>query len=94
MIRDVIYGGVDLNWNMFEHQLEYMAYLNQHHIDTLGKSKVKYKYGKYYVHFYVIIKMFENNNTAITETMLADILTLYNATTECNPLIDWIISKL
>jgi hypothetical protein len=93
-IRETIYGGYKIDWDMLEHEEEYKKYLCQRYNSFLRKITNRYKFSKSFVHFYIILKMFENNKTEITKEMQEKITKLYQGGKQNIPIIDWIEKEL
>lgn len=93
--RRKIYGDSGIQWSVLEHKKEYMSFVR----DKMTKSnyhvlKDPWVLGKFFVHYYMILKIFENNSVEMTEQMKNDIKLLYGRTEQAGPIIQWIISKL
>lgn len=89
-IRDTIYGGVDLGWNILDYKEDYFNYLKSSYKEQTSKILYKWKHGKVFVHYYIPLKMFENNSTELTAEMKADIEKLYSNTEEALTVIGWV----
>jgi len=92
-IRKTIYGSFDIDWNMLEHEEEYLSHIKDSY-SQLKKYPNRWKIGKSFVHYYIILKIFENNKVEITDKMYEDIELLYKGVIECEPIIQWIDGKL
>lgn len=96
VVKEVIYGGYDHGWDMLAHEEEYKAFIK----NAYDNSKVTlvrntpYKYSKYYVHYYIILKIYENQSIELTSEMLADIEKLYNPRSSNSSIMDWVIEKM
>lgn len=95
-IRKTVYGGVELNWSMLDHKQEYLAFIKDrfNNKSNLGILKDPWRMGKSFVHYYTILKIYENNKVEITEEMLNNITLLYGGTEEAKPVIDWVFAKM
>jgi hypothetical protein len=78
---------------MLEHKEEYLNHLKENYAN-LKKFSNRHKIGKSFVHYYIILKIFENNKIEITEQMTEDIELLYSGSQECESIIQWIDSQL
>jgi hypothetical protein len=92
-IRKTVYGSFDIDWNMLEHKEEYLSYIKKTYL-SLKKHPNSRIIGKSFVHYYIILKIFENNKIEITEQMTEDIELLYSGSQECESIIQWIDSQL
>ena len=97
-VKEIIYGGYTNEWNMFDHEKEYKQYIKKRYTNTSEKTIVRgtgYRPGKFYVHYYIILKIYENKVAEINEDMIKDVRLLYTSHGEDrNIIIDWVISKL
>jgi hypothetical protein len=94
-IRKIIYGNSNLNWSMLNHKTKYLNYIKDRFATT--KYDVLWEpwnFGKHLVHYYNVLKIYENNKAELNEQMLLDIKTLYGSTQEAMPIIEWIIAKM
>lgn len=94
-IRKTVYGSANLNWSMLNHKEKYIDYIKNRF------SKTKYhilpdpwRVGKHLVHYYLVLKIYENNKAELTEELLVDIKTFYSGTEASMPMIEWTIAKL
>jgi hypothetical protein len=94
-IRKIIYGNSNLNWSMLDHKAKYIAYIKNKFASTKYHILPSpWKFGKHLVHYYVILKIYENNKAELTDQMLLDIKALYDTTEASMPIIDWIMLNL
>jgi hypothetical protein len=94
-IRKTIYGNSNLGWLMLDHKLKYINYIkNKYNSSNYHLLKDPWRVGKGFVHYYTVLKIYENNKAELTEQMLLDIKTLYGSTEAANPIIEWTIAKL
>jgi hypothetical protein len=94
-IRKIIYGNSNLNWSMLNQKTKYLNYAKDRFATTnYGLLVEPWKFGKHLVHYYNILKIYENNKAELNEQMLLDIKTLYGGTEEAMPIIEWIIAKM
>lgn len=93
-IKIVLFGNSDFSWNMFSHQEEYMSFLKDRYLNTIAKVPNKRVFSKLFVHFYLVLKMFDNGSSEITQEMSNAIKCLYNNTVEAEFIINWVIDKL
>lgn len=93
-IKVVLSGSHDFSWDMFSHQEEYMNFLRNRYLNTIAKVPNKRVFSKLFVHFYLVLKMFDNGSSEITQEMSNAIRCLYNSTVEAGLIIDWTIDKL
>lgn len=93
-INKVMYGSWDYEWDMFSHKEEYLKFLKEEYISTIGKRVNRSKVTKHWVHYYIIVKMYENNSIELTEEMIKDINNLYDSSGNHYELIDYIEEKL
>ena len=92
--RDVIYGSWDLQWDILVYKDIYLNYIKAQYANTIGKRINRSKITKGWVHYYIILKIFDNNKVEITEEMLQDINTLYSSTEGTEAIIQWIEDRL
>lgn len=93
--RDTVYGSWDFEWDMLNHKEKYLQYLNQTYFNSIGKRINRNKLTKAWVHYYIVLKIYENQSIEITDEMKTDINILYNASDGSQlPIIDWIEEKL
>jgi len=93
-IRERVYGSLNYEWDMLSHEQEYIEHIKNKYMNTVGQLKVKTNYTKPFVHYYIILKMFENQKLEITPEMKKNIEILYNSGPESAQIIDWIEIKL
>jgi hypothetical protein len=94
-IRKTIDGNSNLNWSMLSYKTKYINYAKDRFATTnYGLLVEPWKFGKHLVHYYNILKIYENNKAELNEQMLLDIKTLYGGTEEALPIIEWIIAKM
>lgn len=94
-IRKTVYGKSNLSWSMLDHKQKYLEYIKTKFDTTNYLILVDpWKFGKHLVHYYNILKIYENNKAELTPEMLADIKKLYDAKEEAMPIIQWIFAKL
>lgn len=93
-IRETVYGGFESGWNMLDHQEEYLAYARKRYDASVGKMKVKSNYTKQFVHYYIILKIYLNQEVKVTDAMKKDVQTLYKGGKEAMPLVDWVEETL
>jgi len=96
-VKEVIYGGFDTGWDMLEHEEEYKKFIKNAYdttLDTIIRG-TNYRHGKFYVNYYIILKIYENQIAEINEDMVKDIQTLYLKKDETRDvIIDWVIAEL
>lgn len=95
-IRKTVYGDFNINWNMLEHKDKYLAYIKDRY---LNKSQMprhinRWKMGKSFVPYYIILNIYKNNKVEITPTMLADIQQLYSRNEASESIIEWIDQEI
>lgn len=93
-INEVLYGINNYKWDMMNNKDKYISYIREAYRVTLGKMHNKSFITKFWVHYYIILKMYDNSSTDITDEMLLDIDTLYNRPKETKSIIDWVEFKL
>jgi hypothetical protein len=95
-IRKTIYGNFDIQWNMLEHKQKYLNYIKDRYINKsqMPKHKNRWKIGKSFVPYYIILNIYKNNKVEITEPMLNDIKQLYSRTEESESIISWIDNEI
>ena len=64
---------------MLDYKQSYLEYIKLKYEKTLKRTINRTKGTKAFVHFYIILKIYENNKIEITPEMLQDIRTLYDA---------------
>jgi len=94
-IREIVYGLYHTGWSMFEYEVEYKQYiLNMYNEHNIASPPKPYRSGKYYAHYYIILKIYENQNTTLTNEMINDVKLLYKNTEECHSIINWVIAQM
>ena len=94
-IRKSIYGDCKLPYDMLSYEDTYISYIKEHFSNRLKTGRPLPKtHGKMYVHYYIILKIYENKNTTITDDMKYDLELLYSNSELSYPIIDWVISNL
>lgn len=94
-IRQTIYGNWENTWDILDHKDSYKRKLKELYYNTIGKRISRNNATKGWVHYYIILKIFENNSLEISSEMLEDINTLYTAKDgEAIPIIEWIESQI
>ena len=89
LFRNTVYGRWDFEWDIFERKEAYMEFMRKRYMDSVGKRVKREKHTKGWVHYYIVLKIFENNKIEITEDMLKDIRALYYSE-DHHPIIEWI----
>ena len=87
-IRETVYGGIDIKWNMLEHKEEYLKYIKEKYnrIRLLNINNV-WKIGKVFVHYYIVLNILKNNKVEITPQMKFDIDLFYSKNPNAEALI-------
>ena len=93
-IREPIYGELNYDWNMLNHEEEYLNYIKNRYMNTLAKLKVKTRHAKPFAHYYIILKIYENQSVEINDKMKDDIEIIYQSSEGVKELIEWIEIKL
>jgi hypothetical protein len=95
-IRKTIYGNFDIQWNMLEHKEKYLAYIKDRYINKsqMLRHTNRWKIGKSFVSYYIILNIYKNNKVEITESMLNDIKQLYSRTEASESIISWIDEEI
>jgi hypothetical protein len=95
-IRKTIYGNFDIQWNMLDHKEKYLAYIKDRYINKSQMliHKNRWKLGKAFIPYYIILSIYKNNKVEITDVMLKDIKQLYNKTEESESIINWIDANI
>jgi hypothetical protein len=94
-IRKTIYGNSNLNWSMLDHKVKYIDYIKNRFASTKYHMLPEiWKFGKHLVHYYVVLKIYENNKAELTDQMLLDIKALYDTKETSLPIIEWVILNL
>jgi hypothetical protein len=94
-IRKTIYGNSNLNWSMLDHKNKYIDYIKNRFASTKYHMLPEiWKFGKHLVHYYVVLKIYENNKAELTDQMLLDIKSLYDTTEASIPIIEWVMLNL
>lgn len=94
-VKEIIYGKWEYGWNILDFEEVYKSKLKDLYYKTVGKRVLRNHITKGWVHYYIILKIFDNNSLDITDEMLRDINTLYTATNgEAIPIINWIESQI
>jgi hypothetical protein len=95
-IRKTVYGDFNINWSMLDHKDKYLAYIKDRY---LNKSQMprhinRWKMGKSFVPYYIILNIYKNNKVEVTPTMLADIQQLYSRNEASESIIEWIDQEI
>lgn len=95
-IRETIYGDANITWNMLEYKKAYLTYLSERFEEDSTRSGMRgsYRRGKFYVHYYIPLKIYENNSLEITTEMSAGIKVLYAGGEEAIPVIEWVTAEI
>jgi len=95
-IRKTIYGDFDIQWNMLEHKEKYLAYIKDRYINKsqMPRHRNRWKIGKSFVPYYIILNIYKNNKVEITDLMLNDIKQLYSRTESSESIINWIDQEI
>ena len=95
-LKNVVYGGYDNGWDMLEHEQEYKSFLKNAHETALDTpiARTGYGHGKFYINYYTILKIYQNQKVEMTEAMRVDIENLYKNQEEAWAIIEWIILEL
>lgn len=84
---DNTFYGEPTIFDMFAHRDKYLNLIKEHYSTRYSINKLRPSIGKTFVHYYIILKMYENNSTEITEEIKRDIAMLYSGNEECLGLI-------
>jgi hypothetical protein len=95
-IRDSVYGRYEHSWDMLDHELEYKRYLKETYLNdkTSIVRGTSYRPGKFYVNYYIILKIYENNIAEINEDMISEVTFLYDTKSDTTPTKQWVIDQL
>lgn len=93
-IRETVYGYYNIRWNFLAYKQRYLEYLRERYATSVGKLQNKTKLTKMFVHYYIILKIFENNKIEITKEIRDNVRILYQGGTAVLPLVAWIEEKL
>lgn len=93
-IRETVYGYYNIRYDLLRHKDRYLSYLKERYKTSVGRLKNKTNFTKMFVHYYIILKLFENNSTAITKEIRDNAQVLYKGGTAVLSLVDWIEQKL
>jgi len=86
--RDKVYGDSNIDWNMLDHKEEYLDFLRYEYHKTQALKRDVTRHSKGYVHYYIILKIYDNNKIEITNQMLEDIITLYNGGEQVRAIVE------
>jgi len=94
-IRESVYGNCNVGYDMLKYKEAYLAYIKEHYTKRISSGRpIASTYGKIYVHYYMVLKIYENNNTAITDEMRAELELLYSNSETSLPVIKWVIEQI
>jgi hypothetical protein len=101
-IRQTVYGSPSFQWSMMEHKEEYLSYIAKRfnknkNIDGSNPfySMVDHwKMGKHFVHYYTILKIYENGKVEITPEIIKEVELMYSQSPEAQPSIEWVLAKI
>jgi hypothetical protein len=93
--RKKVYGDSQIVWSVLEHKKEYFDFIKEKiRKNNFQVLKDPWKVGKCFVHYYTILKIFENNSVEMTEQMRLELSLLYEGKEESGPIIRWVLSTL
>lgn len=92
--REIEFGNSGIVFNMFLEKQKYLNIVKEIYSSSIGRAISKKYMGKFFVHYYVILKFYEHNNTIITDDMVKDINLLYSKSIEAEDLINQIDIKI
>jgi hypothetical protein len=101
-IKQIVYGSSSLQWSMMDHKEEYITHIRDmfnSRRDPIGRPTYHFiidpwMVGKLFVHYYVILKIYENNSAEITPNIIRDVSLLYSRDPQSEPIIEWVREKL
>lgn len=93
-IATAVYGSWDYGFNILDHQDLAIHFLKNNYNRGLVRKINKTRITKSYVHYYLPLKMFENNSTEITSEMHQDVVKLYEEGDQVLPIVEWIEDQL
>lgn len=85
-ISDKVYGE-PLEYNMLLQKDDYLRFIKEHYSDRYSMDRLNSRMGKMFVHYYTILKIFENDKIEITQEMKDDIEILYKCDDSSLPII-------
>ena len=91
-----IYGEFKHGWNIFEHETEYKNYIkNKYNSEVVLRSKKNPKSNaRFFVHYYIILKIFDSGSLIITNEMRDNVSLMYQNSEEAYPAIDWVMANI
>lgn len=95
-IRNTQFGASGIEWDMLEHESVYKSYLLETFVASKERTNIKtgYRRGKFYVHYYMVLKIYENNSIELTPDILSDVRKLYANTEDAHLVIDWVVEQI
>jgi hypothetical protein len=102
-IKNIVYGDSGLTFDFFGHKTKYIDIVKELYHSSIGRrpySLGKYKLGKIFSHYYVIVKFYDNNTLEITTEMQSDLDRLYetpvdsSSKEEYRSIIEYIDSRM
>lgn len=92
--KQIIYGGIDFEYNLLDYKNEYLFFLKDLYVNSIGKSINKINFGKVFVHYYILLTIFDKNDISLTEEERQNVVKLYNKDETIIPLINELDSRL
>jgi hypothetical protein len=101
-IKQTVYGSPSIQWSMMDHREKYISHIRDmfnSRRDPVGRPTYHFitdpwMVGKIFVHYYVILRMYENNSAEITPDIIRDVSLLYGRDPRSGPIIDWVRERL
>lgn len=90
----ILFNKVEINWDIFDYEKEYMSFLKNKLLKSSlfnTEKPIKWVGEKNFVHYYVILKFFENHSIELTEEIKRDVLKMYNKNGRAQ--LNWIAQK-
>lgn len=91
----LIYGDPDIGtFDILKKAEDYKEYLLMRYSGSVGKLKVKTKFTKGFVHYYIILKIIKNQSVTITDEIKKNVNILYAGGEAVLPIVEWIEKQI
>jgi hypothetical protein len=94
-IRESVYGDCGIVYDIFDHEDQYLSYIKDSYLKRVSSGRpLPRTHGKLYIHYYMVLKIYQNHSVEITEGMRSELDLLYNNSDLAQPIMDWVIEEL
>lgn len=92
--QEIIYGEWDKTWDMISHKETYLWYIKHTYKTTIARAWNRVAFSKHWVYYYIILSIYKNNSTEITQKMKQDIDIIYEAREGFFELSQWVEQEI